>query len=328
MTPPLGAGRLTAIKWIRRQRRAKPPFAGIFTSRTLAAWLVRRPRDTLDVLPQLIDKLTVRRPVSVREDVRRAVADLDRDGVAIMERVVPPSFVDEARRDLDRFVEQLPALAGTTRTKMHSGGWMQDYPVHEFQRDLGIYRSHDPLVFSPTYAQFLLLPALREVVAGYLGRNWLYQAMIATRTEPSEAQKGFAQWHHDARGRKVNVILLLSDVSADGPATIVKAGSHRLIYLKPRRDRVVLYDDEEAKLQRHFGWQERVCHAPAGSLVFFDAQAYHRGRRSPHRRDAFQVNCMTKRPHLWLQEVPRAVMDQLAPAEQHELLRRAKLRVI
>lgn len=319
---------MKAIKWIRRQRRAKPPFAGIFTSRTLAAWLIRRPRDTLDVLPQLIDKLTLGRPVSARADVRRAVADLDRDGVTIMERVVPPAFIDAARRDLDRFVERLPELAGTTRTKMHSSGAMQEYPVHEFQRDLDIYRSHDPLVFSPSYAQFLLLPELREVVAGYLGRNWLYQAMVATRTEPSETQEGFAQWHHDARGRKVNVILLLSDVAADGPATIVKVGSHRLVYLKPRRNRVILYKDEEAKLQQHFGWQERVCEAPAGSLVFFDAQAYHRGRRSPHRRDAFQVNCMTKRPHLWLQEIPRALLEQLEPAERQELLRRAKLRVI
>jgi ectoine hydroxylase-related dioxygenase (phytanoyl-CoA dioxygenase family) len=319
---------LKAIKWIRKQRRAKPPFAGIFTSRTLAAWLIRRPRDTLDVLPQLIDKLAVGRPVSARDDVRRAVTDLDRDGVAIMERVVPPAFIAEARRDLDRFVERLPALEGTTRTKMHSSGKMQDYPVHEFQRDLNIYRSHDPLVFSLAYAKFLLLPELREIVAGYLGRNWLYQAMVATRTEPSEIQEGFAQWHHDARGRKVNVILLLSDVSPDGPATIVKAGSHRLIYLKPRRNRVILYDEEETKLQQHFGWREKVCEAPAGSLVFFDAQAYHRGRRSSHRRDAFQVNCMTKRPHLWLQEIPRALLDSLTSAEQQELLHRAKLRVI
>lgn len=319
---------MNPIKWIRKQRRAKPPFAGIFTSRTLATWLIRHPRDTRDVLPQLIDKVNLVRPVSVRDDIRRAVADLDRDGVTIMKRVVPPAFIDEARRDLDRFVEKLPALEGTTRTKMHSGGWMEDYPVHEFERSLNIYRSHDPLVFSPAYAKFLLLPELREVVAGYLGRKWLYQAMIATRTEPSQVQEGFARWHHDARGRKVNVILLLSDVAADGPATIVKAGSHRLIYLKPRRDRVILYDEEEEKLQRHFGWREKVCEAPAGSLVFFDAQAFHRGRRSPHRRDAFQVNCMTKRPHLWPQEISRALMDQLAPADQRDLLQRAKLRVI
>lgn len=314
---------------IRKRKRLKPPFGGIFTSRSLASWLVKRPRDILDVLPQLVDKVTLGRPVSKRADVRRAVADLDRDGVAVMERVAPPDLIEQGRHDMDRFVQRIPELEGAVRTKMHSKGHMVEYPVHEFQRDLNIHRSHDPLAFSPAYARFLLLPELREVVAGYLGRKWMYQAMIAHRTGPSEPTKeGFARWHHDARGRKLNVILVLTDVPGDGSATVVMPGSHRLIYLKPRRERVIFYDDEMARLQEHFGWREHVCDAPAGSLVFFNSQGLHLGRRSPHSRDAFQVNCMTKRSHLWPQEIPRAVIAALAPAEQRALLKRANLRVI
>lgn len=313
----------------RRKKQPRPPFGGIFTGRTLVRWLAKRPRDIFDVLPQLMDKIAVGRPVSQREDVRRAVADLDRDGVAVIERVASPAMVEQARRDIDGFVQRLPELEGTVHSKMHSYGHTVEYPVHEFQRSLNVYRSHDPLIFSPAYAKFLLLPELREVAAGYLGRGWMYQAMIAHRTGPSEANdEGFARWHHDARGRKLNVILVLTDVPADGSATIYIPGSHRLIYLKPRRDRVVFYDDEMAQLSRHFGWRERVCGAPAGSLVFFDSQGLHQGRRSPHSRDAFQVNCMTKRRHAWPQEIPQAVLDGLAPAEQRELLRRADLRAV
>lgn len=313
----------------KQPKQPKPPFGGILTGRTLAGWLIKRPSDVADVLPQLADKVAVGRPVSKRADVRRAVAALDRDGVAILERVAPPALIEQARRDMDSFVQRLPELEGIVRRKMHSYGHMVDYAVHEFQRPLNIHRSHDPLVFSPAYARFLLLPELREVVAGYLGRGWMYQAMIAHRTGPSEAvSEGFARWHHDARGRKLNVILVLTDVPADGSATVYMPGSHRLIYLKPRRERVVFYDDEMAQLRRHFGWRERVCDAPAGSLVFFDSQGLHQGRRSQHERDAFQVNCMTKRRHLWPQEIPRTLMDSLAPAEQRELLRRADLRVV
>ncbi len=313
----------------RRKKRPKPPFGGIFTGRTLARWLTKRPLDLIDVLPQLVDKAAIGRPISRREDVRRAVAELDHDGVTVMERVAPPALIEQACRDMDSFVQRLPELEGTVRRKMHSYGHMVDYAAHEFQRALNIYRSHDPLVFSPAYARFLLLPELREVIAGYLGRTWMYQAMIAHRTGPSEASnEGFARWHHDARGRKVNVILVLTDVPADGSATVYMPGSHRLIYLKPRRERVVFYDDEMAQLRRHFGWRERVCDAPAGSLVFFDSQGLHLGRRSQHSRDAFQVNCMTKRRHLWPQEIPRTVFDGLAAAEQRELLRRADLRVV
>ena len=184
-------------------------------------------------------------------------------------------------------------------------------------------------MFSPAYAKFLLLPDLIEVAACYLGKNWFYQAMIATRTEPSPPiRKGFAQWHHDARGRKLNVILLLTGVPADGSATLVLKGSHRLLYVRARRERNAFSDEEVAAIKRKHGWTERVCHAPAGSLVFFDSQALHLGKRSPHARDAFQVNCMTKRSHLWPQEIPQALYSSLAPAEQRALLGRANLRIV
>ena len=283
----------------------------------------------LDLLPQLADKLTFARPTSGRPEIRRVVEQLDREGVAVLERVGSASLIEAARQDVDHFVRNIEKLEGTSRTKRGSTGGTVEYPVHEFQRGLNIYRSHDPLMFSPAYARFLLLPELREVAAGYLGRNWLYQAMIATRTLPAAPTKdGFAQWHHDARGRKLNVILPLTDVSSDGSATIVLAGSQRLVYSRDRRKRNMFSDEEVATLRQQHGWTERLCDAPAGSLVFFDSQALHLGRRSSESRDAFQVNCMTKRRHLWPQEVPQMLFDSLAPGEQRELLRHSNLRVV
>ncbi|MDA0577539.1 MAG: hypothetical protein O3B24_05515 [Verrucomicrobia bacterium] len=101
--------------------------------------------------------------------------------------------------------------------------------------------------------------------------------MIATRAEPiAPTREGFAQSHHDARGRKLNVILLLTDVLNDGAATIVLKGSHQLLYI-------------------------RTLH------------------------DAFQVNCMTKRDHLWTHEIPLATLAAPHPAQQ-TLRHRANLR--
>lgn len=312
-----------------KKQDVKSPVGGALAGWPLARLLVSRPRDTLDLLPQLFDKLALGRPVPAHDDVRRAVADLDRDGVAILQGIASAELTEQARQDMDSFVQRILELQGTKRSKRRSTGGTVTYRVHEFQRGLNIYRSHDPLMFSAAYARFLLLPALREVAAGYLGRNWLYQAMIATRTQPSPPTRGgFARWHHDARGRKLNIILPLTDVPADGSATVVLAGSHRLVYLKARRARNAFTDEEVAELQRQYGWTERVCHAPAGSLVLFDSQALHLGRRSSHGRDAFQVNCMTRREHLWPQEIHRTVIASLAPHEQRALLSRANLQVI
>jgi len=290
--------------------------------------LLARPRRLVEIVPQIVDRYHLRRPVSARPELRALVRQLDRDGVAVLESVVPAAFVEKARRDIDLFVDRISELEGTTRIKPASTGGTREYPVHEHQRDLRIYRSHDPLVFSTSYARFLLLPEVTEAVSGYLGRSWLYQAMITTRTEPSPVtRRGFAQWHHDARGRKLNVFLLLSDVPPDGSATVVLKGSHRMLYSRSRRERNFFTDPEVEALQQRHGWEPGVCAARAGSLVFFDSQALHLGRRSLHLRDAFQVNCMTARSHLWPQQISQEIFRSLKPREREQLLRRARLRV-
>jgi len=233
-----------------------------------APLLFIRPVIFAGIVRQLLDSFPRRRPVSGREDVQRLVAELDRDGVAIMEDVASRELLEQARLDIELMAEKMPALEGTTRVKPASTGGTRRYPVHEYQRELGIYRSHDPLVFSPAFAGFLLLPEVVEVAAGYLGRAWLYQAMIATRTEPGEGvREGFAKWHHDARGRKLNIFLLLSDVPEDGPATVVLKGSHRVVYSRRRREKNFFSDDEVDVLQRRHGWEIKVCSAPAGSIL-------------------------------------------------------------
>ena len=303
---------------------------GVYSRGNPLSWPFLRPGIMFDLLPQLMDCGPLMRVASRRPNIKRVLDELNRDGVAILEAAAPSELVAAGLNDMNRFIELIPKLQGTMRTKRTSTGAVREYAVHEYQRALNIYRSHDPLMFSPAYARFLLLPDLIEIAKGYLGKNWLYQAMIATRTEPSEPiRDGFATWHHDARGRKLNVILLLTDVPEDGPATIVLKGSHRLVYTRARQVRNFFSDEEQRAIQRqHRVGPERVCHARAGSLVFFDSNALHLGRRSRHRRDAFQVNCMTDREHLWPQEIPRRFLSSLDATEQQNLLQRANLRPV
>jgi ectoine hydroxylase-related dioxygenase (phytanoyl-CoA dioxygenase family) len=301
---------------------------GVYSAEQFTSWPLLRPWALLELLPQVLEFYRAKISASSDAEVQRVVRDLARDGAAIMHDVAPPALLDAGRRDLDTLVERMPQLQGSTRVKRASTGGKRTYAVHEHQLDLHIYRSHDPLMFSPTYAQFLLLPALRQVAEGYLGASWLYQAMIATRTQASApTNAGFAQWHHDARGRKLNVLLLLTDVPADGSATIVLKGSQRLLYSRKRRKQNFFADAEIAQLKQAYQWEVMVCGAPAGSLVFFDSQALHLGRRSPHARDAFQVNCMTHREHLWRHDIPRELLSSLSVADQQTLLQRADLTV-
>ncbi len=292
--------------------------------------LLRRPAELADLVPQLADRTRLVLPRRGHGRVRDMVGQLVEDGVAVLPDAVSAEFLEAARADLDHFVGEIPGLLGTTRVKPASTGGLREYEVHEWQRDLGIHRTHDPLMVLPGYVEFLLLPELREVAAGYLGRRWLYQAMIATRTGPTTLtdRRGFAGWHHDARGQKLNAILLMDDVGADGSATVVIRGSHRLVYSRARRLRNFLPDGEIEQLCRQPAYDEIVACARAGSIVFFDSQALHRGRRSPHPRDAYQVNLMTKRSHLWRHEIRQDRWTALPPQSRRLLRRRSDLTVV
>ena len=237
--------------------------------------------------------------------------------MAILENAASNELITAALKDMERFVELMPELQGMMRTKRASACGMREYAVHEYQRKLNIYRSHDPLMFSPAYARFLLLPDLIEVAKGYLGGDWQYQAMIATRTESSEPiRDGFANWHHDARGRKLNVILLLTDVPEDGPATIVLKGSHRLLYARARQVHNFFSHDEQLAFKASTARARACLSCTRRQPSFLHFNALHLGRRSQHRRDAFQVNCMTDREHRWPQEIPRELLSSLDAAEQ------------
>lgn len=219
---------------------------GVYSRRNFLSWPLLHPVAMLELVPQLMDRSRVARAASQRPQIQRVLHELDRNGVAILEDAAPQALIAAGLRDMERFVDLMPKLQGMLRTKRASNGAMLEYAVHEYQQKLNVYRSHDPLMFSPAYARFLLLPDLIEVAKGYLGEDWQYQAMIATRTEPSAPiRDGFANWHHDARGRKLNVILLLTDVPEDGPATIVLRGSHRLLYSRARQARNFFSDDEQ-----------------------------------------------------------------------------------
>jgi hypothetical protein len=306
-----------------------PLVPGIYRGRDLWA-LGRRPAELSDLLPQLADKARLMLPRGGHGRVHQVVRQLVDDGVAILPDVVSAEFIEAARADLDQFVREAPDLRGTTRVKPASTGGTREYEVHEWQPDLDIYRTHDPLMVLPGYVDFLLLPELMKVAAGYLGRRWFYQAMIATRPGPTTLvdRRGFAGWHHDARGQKLNAILLMSDVGTDGSATVVIRGSHRLVYSRARRLRNFLPDGEIELLCRHHGYDEVVASAAAGSIVFFDSQALHRGRRSPHARDAYQVNLMTKRSHLWPHEISLDQWGALPPRSRRLLGRRSDLTVV
>ena len=183
--------------------------SGVYSKNNFRSWPFKNLSALQEVSRQLLDQINILRPVSRIKNIQQVIRALDRDGVAILENVVTQQMIQACIDDINTFEEKIPSLEGQIRTKHRSTGGTRDYHVHEYQSDLQVYRSHDPLVFSPNYAKFLMLPEVIEIIRCYLGRSWFYQAMIITRTQAVRwVGKGFDYWHHDARGRKLNIFLL------------------------------------------------------------------------------------------------------------------------
>jgi len=302
---------------------------GVYSPRELRT-VLRHPRDLFEVGRQCVDAAWLGPLGRRRRDTSVVAAEIARQGVSIVPGAVSDDLISQARSDLDEFARQLPTLTGKQRLRSRSTGGSIEYEVHQRQSDQRILRSHDPLAVIPSYLRFLLLPELCSVAASYLGPRWGYQAMIATRTLAGsiDDRSGFSGWHHDARGRKLNVFLLLTDVEPGGTTTVLLRRSHRLLFAERRRMRNFFPEGEVAMVVDAYGFDEYEVAAPAGSLVFFDAHALHRGRRSPHMRDAFQVNLMTRREHWWPHEITRSGFETLEEPERDHLLRRSNLTVI
>lgn len=129
----------------------------------------------------------------------------------------------------------------------------------------------------PLFADLALHELILAAVEAYYRRPIYLVATQANRLEPVAAFEGDSyQWHHDAKGKYVKAMWLLTDVARDGQRMSYIAGSHRL------KHRSVTYDESRctsAQAVRHGDVVE--CVAPAGSVVIFDTNGLHRGNRNP-----------------------------------------------
>jgi hypothetical protein len=129
----------------------------------------------------------------------------------------------------------------------------------------------------PLFADLALDELVLAAVEAYYKRPIYLVATQANRLEPVAAFEGDSyQWHHDAKGKYVKAMWLLTDVARDGQRMSYIAGSHRL------KHRSVTYDESRctsAQAVRHGDVVE--CAALAGSVVIFDTNGLHRGNRNP-----------------------------------------------
>jgi hypothetical protein len=199
---------------------------------------------------------------ALRERARPHVEELRRDGIAFLPGYFRGAQLERLKAAFER------AVAG--RPNPHS----PDSLIN--------------LAFMTEDAAFLeaaLDDLLLEIVAGYYQKKFALARVNATRLAPTEPLRdGSYQWHHDARGRQVHLMILLNDLAPDGQRMSYLRGSHTRYYTHARAHAHGSRFEEEMAVALGKAELEaaRVAEVigPAGTAAIFDANGLHSGNRN------------------------------------------------
>jgi ectoine hydroxylase-related dioxygenase (phytanoyl-CoA dioxygenase family) len=140
---------------------------------------------------------------------------------------------------------------------------------------------------SVAFSTLAIDPYITSLASYYWGKPIRLAYAHGYRLEPvSEREYRAFQWHHDLKRKQIKVMVLLTDVPANGQRMDYIPGSH-VIWHRFTNHRDVRFTRDQA-LQ--FG-EPIPCHGPAGTVVVFDTNGIHRGNRNPGpRRDQYTFN--------------------------------------
>lgn len=165
------------------------------------------------------------------------------------------------------------------------------------QGNPGAFGNTDFLHSDAVFLHAALDDLLLEIVARYYGRKFAIGRASALRILPIAPDRyGSFMWHHDARGRQIHLMILLTEVPAHGQRMSYLRQSHARYYghyrgvgAGSRFEREVV-ESPEAK-----GRITDVI-GPSGTVAIFDSNGLHTGNRNESaRRDTLTICYVTKR---------------------------------
>lgn len=225
------------------------------------------------------------------------VEALHRDGVCVLERYLTSEQVAAYRAALNDIVLSAPNQGDTP------GAYLRRID----------FRQH------PVFARLALDELLLAAVEAYYARPIYLAFSQVQRLNPIEAYEARAfQWHHDAKGKYVKAMWLLTDVPATGQRMSYILGSHRThrVFSTYRETRLT---DGQARVSGSVF----ECAAPAGSVVIFDTNGIHRGNRNPGPIRELVLGVYSAGRYRLGNEFDLATLSWLSPW-QAEILRRSK----
>lgn len=200
---------------------------------------------------------------AILDRAQEATATLRRDGIVLLPGYFSGDF-------MKRLCDAFEALMSNKQ------------PAEE---DPDAFHDDNYLDADPVFLEAALDDLVVNVVGEYYRRQFFLGHVNAFRLLPTEPKRyGSFQWHHDARGRQINVMTLLTPVLPDGQRMKYLRGTHRGYYGYDRMSGKGSRFEDDLKARPIAQDQVLEVVGPAGTVAIFDANGLHSGNRNQSQR--------------------------------------------
>ncbi len=200
------------------------------------------------------------------EAIREVVAELDREGCAIL----PRNLSDADIAEIAAFAFGTPAIGAdpAKRIPITPDAIPRDTARHMWE----INR----LIRLPAVQRMLLDPAFSQIAQDYLRAEPILTSVTLWIDAPADKKYGAHQYHYDNDGPGfLKFFFYLTDVEADTGAHCYIKGTHGHRKPEPFRLSTIYADDV---LHAHYGPEREVMFAaPKGTIIAEDTAGFHRG---------------------------------------------------
>ncbi len=231
---------------------------------------------------------------------REHLEELRRNGITRVSGQISPYQLSELRRDFARFVSRLDAGGRA------AGSFEGDVTVTDEYVDPQnhLYSSNEPFAISRVLVEICLSTELNALINAYLQKQAYITQGVASRLDPSpNTGYGSFQWHHDAWGKRINMMIILTDVGEGDQHMTYAKGSHLLRH--PYEKYVNSRFSRAEFAERCSDEQVLNCYAKPGDIYIFDSNGIHSGNRSSGRtRDTFIIEYTRLAHTVWAHRIP------------------------
>jgi len=236
-------------------------------------------------------------------EVKAYLDQLNENGIVKISNIIDVQDLAQLQNDFNSMIKYIDEHAKDVCDK--GDGFTEDY----FDRTENFYCSSNPLKYSTRLAALSCDPKILGIINHYLQGDAHINFVSAARILSGGDKHGLGsyQWHHDAWGKKLHVMFLLTDVGEGDQYMTYVVGSHKVQHsLDKFMHSRLTYEYAKSQMKQVNIFK---CMGKAGDIFIFDPNAVHSGNRTNGAdRDTFIVSYTRDRTYIWNLDIPKDVL--------------------